>query len=164
MNKKYSLSFVPFLKNDLYGTIIKLNSENLVLSTIDYDLLINRDKNRELFESALKNNIELARECIECGVDINNRQGVDGFTPLIAAAYSGSLDVLKLLINKGADINLCCYKGSSPLMHAMYSYKKNGKKDTFEFLEKKNANQELVDIYQKSIRDYAKEMKIFGII
>ena len=39
----------------------------------------------------------------ECGVDVETRI-FDGFTPLMYAASSGDLTILKYLISKGADI------------------------------------------------------------
>ena len=65
-----------------FGSIISVNPSFLVISTVDYDLDLIRDKNFELLESAGNNNLGIAIECVENGADVNTRKG-NGWTPLI---------------------------------------------------------------------------------
>jgi ankyrin repeat protein len=46
----------------------------------------------------------IARRCIELGVGVNQR-GEDGETPLMLAAYNGHLEVVRFLVESGADVN-----------------------------------------------------------
>lgn len=55
---------------------------------------------------------------IERGAKINARRGYGHQTPLYTAAGEGRADVVKLLINKGADVDLPNQEGFTPLCHA----------------------------------------------
>ncbi|TVT51837.1 MAG: hypothetical protein FHK82_14800 [Sedimenticola thiotaurini] len=50
--------------------------------------------------------IAIAELLLDSGADINH-QSRDGNTPLIYYTYSGYLDGIKLLINRGADVGIC---------------------------------------------------------
>ena len=55
-----------------------LESKFLVISTVDYDLDLIRDKNFELLESAGNNNLGIAIECVENGADVNTQKEMVG--------------------------------------------------------------------------------------
>ena len=57
------------------GEILSKTEKHLIISTIDYDLTLFRDKNSDLIESAINNDKRLAFECIECGANINSGMG-----------------------------------------------------------------------------------------
>ena len=46
---------------------------------------------------------------------VSIRGGRDGFTPLHVAAFKGYTDVVRLLLNNGADINAVAIGGKTPL-------------------------------------------------
>ena len=144
------------------GTLISVIGTELRISTIDFDVILHRDKNSELFKSAITNDIDLAIECIESGADINTRKG-NGWTPVMIASFNGSIDVLRIFIQNGADINMPNYKGTTPLMYAMTYYEKSRERDLFDLLLESGARLELCDMKQKTIRDYAIERKVLGL-
>ena len=144
------------------GELIKTSEQKINISTIDYDLSLFRDKTYELFEAASSNNIALAEECLEYGANINARIK-NGWTPTIVSCYRGSLEVLLLLIKKGADINLPNYKGTTPLMYAMSFYELSKEKSVFDALIKSGADTEILDFYSKTIKDYALERNVKGL-
>ena len=115
------------------GSLISINPNYIIISSLDYDLKLNRNKNYELLESAENNNISNLEECINSGADINTRNG-DGCTPIMLSALKGSIDGLKLLIKAGAQINISDYKGTTPIMYAMYCWENTGNRDTFNLL------------------------------
>lgn len=57
-------------------------------------------------------------------------------TALIEACKAGQLDAVRLLIDKGADVNLATKKGYTPIMVAAM----NGHKDILSYLIQKGAN------------------------
>ena len=133
------------------GELISTSEQKINISTNDYDLSLFRDKTYELFEAASSNNAALAEECLEYGANINARRE-NGWTPTIVSCYNGSLEVLLLLIKKGADINLPNYKGTTPLMYAMSFYELSKEKTLFDTLVKYGADTEMVDIFSKTIK------------
>lgn len=55
------------------------------------------------------------RQALDSGISVNSKdQG--GNTPLIWAAYSGSLDVIRLLLERGADTQVT-YKKARPTLY-----------------------------------------------
>jgi hypothetical protein len=66
---------------------------------------------------------DLARQFIEAGVDVNyqyplSRNNADGMTPLLYASKWGNLELLRLLVEKGANINMRDVDGESALSMA----------------------------------------------
>ena len=58
----------------------------------------------ELLEAAKKGDFSKVKHLIESGCDVNY-EDKDGYTALIFASFNGHLEIVKLLIAKGADIN-----------------------------------------------------------
>jgi len=67
-------------------------------------------------------NIQKVQELLDEGVDANSIDtGGDGFPVIILAAQKGNVEILKNLIDKGANIEKTTPKGNSPLIGAIYS-------------------------------------------
>jgi methionyl-tRNA formyltransferase len=144
------------------GTLLAVTETELHLSSIDYDVVLYRDKDAELLEAAENNNVDVVLKCINCGVDINKRNG-KGWTPLIVASFNGAESVMEVLIEAGADTNKPNYKGTTPLMYAMSNYEKSRSRLSFDLLLKHRADVELHDVYNKTIQDYARQRNVIGL-
>ncbi len=59
--------------------------------------------------------VEIAKLLLEHGADVNARNGVANFTPLIGASHEGHLEMVKLLLDHGADIHAVDEQGRSAL-------------------------------------------------
>jgi ankyrin repeat protein len=70
------------------------------------------------------------REIVEASYNINV-QVEEGCTPLIAAVLTGNLEMVKLLVELGADVNLIDGYFESPLYYANY----NGFQSIVEYLK-----------------------------
>ncbi|MEI0478548.1 ankyrin repeat domain-containing protein [Brachyspira pulli] len=62
-----------------------------------------------------KNVITIIRLLLDAGIDIDTRTSVLGTTPLIEACKEGYTDIVKLLIEYGADVNYSDKYGKKPL-------------------------------------------------
>jgi len=70
----------------------------------------------EFYEAAESDNLEVLKQNINDGVNIDAAKGRDGETALHRAATRGKLEAAKLLIEKGADPNIGRAKdGDTPL-------------------------------------------------
>ena len=77
----------------------------------------------ELYDKVEQNDIEAVKKLLAAGSNINEQVEVGGagtMTPLLAACFYRYEEMAKLLISKGADINIKTATGQSPLMFACY--------------------------------------------
>jgi len=73
-----------------------------------------------LAEAAGKGNLALVREIVEVGVAVDDRELESHNTPLISAAYYGKIEVVRFLLQHGADVNLYDYKKDTALLNAAW--------------------------------------------
>jgi ankyrin repeat protein len=71
-----------------------------------------------LHEAAMQGNLEAIRQHIEAGSDLDEKDPMSGASPLIIATVFGQTEVLKALIQAGADMNTGNNEGSTPLIAA----------------------------------------------
>ena len=89
---------------------------------------------------------EVANILIDAGLDVNT-VGENGRTPLMTAAGSGNISIVKRLLNKGAKVNAQNGWGYTPLMSLIYSLTTEVSpedKDIAELLLKSGADPNLV--------------------
>jgi len=102
---------------DLY-TAINRSRQN---STIQFLLQNGAVPNGEILLLTMeKQRFDLARQFIEAGVDVNysyplTRNYADGMTPLLYASKWGNFEMVKLLAEKGANINIQARNGDTAL-------------------------------------------------
>ncbi|CAA6820517.1 MAG: Methionyl-tRNA formyltransferase (EC [uncultured Sulfurovum sp.] len=138
------------------GSIILENSISFLVSTIDYDIVLYKDRGDTLFEACANGNLSLVNELIQIP-NIINIQNQIGWTPLIVAIYNNEIEIVKTLLINGADIQLTNFKGTTPLMYAKTSYCKSKDSTILKILLALD-----VDIYQqdyqdKNVLDYTRE-------
>ena len=82
----------------------------------------------------MKGNLEMIRQLLSKGADINNRDEFQRTVLHLAMNRYGensSGDLIKLLINKGADLNILDHKGRTPL-HYLF-VKQNRRNITLQY-------------------------------
>lgn len=76
--------------------------------------------------------VNKVRELIEAGCHVDF-QVEEGCTPLIAAVLVGNLEIVKLLVELGADVNIFDMHSETALFYAKYNSKFNSKSEINEF-------------------------------
>jgi ankyrin repeat protein len=90
----------------------------LISGSVVYQL--DRGRRNLLVVSAQSGDLDKVKILVQNGFSINQPMPSNfGFTPLIAAIYSGSTNVAYFLIDAGADVNLPSNDGTTPLMWAV---------------------------------------------
>ncbi|MBL7009276.1 MAG: sulfatase-like hydrolase/transferase, partial [Planctomycetes bacterium] len=79
---------------------------------------------------------ELLRRCLEAGADPNQREEVLGTSPLFMAAVAGELELAKVLVAGGAEVDFKNKDGSTPLIGAAFL----GRAEVLEFLLEEGAD------------------------
>jgi len=77
----------------------------LALSVLLAPAFCSADINDDLMRAIRNNDVGKVREAIDAGVDINFTKEVSNWTPLMWAASFGHVEIAKLLIDKGANVN-----------------------------------------------------------
>eukprot|EP01060_Flectonema_neradi_P004213 TRINITY_DN12750_c0_g1_i1.p1 TRINITY_DN12750_c0_g1~~TRINITY_DN12750_c0_g1_i1.p1 ORF type:complete len:406 (+),score=123.63 TRINITY_DN12750_c0_g1_i1:121-1338(+) len=78
-------------------------------------------KNDKLLQACRDGCIETVKAAIDNGAQLQHAGGVFGETPLHAACAKGSLSVVKILVESGADVRARCERNNTPLHEAAFS-------------------------------------------
>jgi len=103
---------------------------------------------------------DLAEEVINCGVDVNSQHSTLGMTPLHRAAWSGDVNLMSLLLSKGANVESMTFeqtnakKGKETPLHIAAS---RGHFDAVQLLLSHNADAKAISAEGKTPLDYARE-------
>ncbi len=76
-----------------------------------------------IHQSATEGNIEVVKQHLAAGVDVNAKNKIYESTPLHGAAVNGHKEIAELLIAKGADVNAKNDLGDTPLHMAAFDQK-----------------------------------------
>ena len=122
---------------------------------------VNTRLNSEIIEAATKGNLQKVKQLIENLADVN-ALNKNGYTALMFASLNGHTDIVKLLIEKGANIDAGInLENETALMFSS----KNGHIDVVKTLLEKGADVKIRDSASRTAVDYAKtpEMReLFG--
>lgn len=89
----------------------------------------------EFIRACENGNLSRAEDLLDSGANIEARDGSDRQTALVFAANRGHIDIVRMLVNKKANINAQDDKGWTALSEASY----RGRYDVVEFLLEKGA-------------------------
>ena len=81
--------------------------------------------------------------------------GITAFTALMLASREGHLDVVKFLVDKGADINAVTTTEDEEAVTALMLASRRGHFDIVKFLVESGADTEVADQEGKTAKDYA---------
>lgn len=74
----------------------------------------------DIHTAVLTGNLEAVKQHIEAGTDIDEKEPFGGSTPLISAATFGKPEIVKMLIDAGADLSIKNNDGSTALHSAAF--------------------------------------------
>jgi len=77
--------------------------------------------NSALMFAANSGKFEIVKLLLENGANPNQRNFVEGFTPIFDAIKNGHYDIVKLLIESGADLSVTDNQGNTPLLVSIYN-------------------------------------------
>ena len=141
------------------GFVLERQSDFVKVSTIDFDVTLFFDRFddflRELPELAV-NNLDSALNHA-CGVNDQNHLG---WSAIMVAAYHGRLDLVKALIERGAEVNDRNFNGTTVLMYAKDHCLNAGNTELFEYLLAQGADIGLRDYSGKTVADYLTTMQL----
>ena len=90
-------------------------------SGVNVDMMSLDGSNTALIHAVMNNNLEIARQLVDAGADVNLASANEyPTTPLLLAAGMGDASMVRLLAEVGADVNFTPEGGMSPLRSAAF--------------------------------------------
>lgn len=137
------------------GTMLTETDESFFISTIDFDLELLKDYSFALLEAVRAGDATATTNLAHRlpALEVRTRQG---WTPLMIAAYAGSLPVSTALLAAGADVNAATKKGTTPLMYAKSAAAQSNNLTVMNLLLNSGADATARDQTGRSVLDYAR--------
>ena len=124
------------------GKILEENEYSITVSTIDFDVILYKDRFPEFIDACKNNNIYVVKQHFD-KANLEDRTN-EGWTPLIVACYNNSIEAAAFLLEMGANPNAINYKGTTVLMYAKNAVLKTHQYDILTLVLKYKP-----DIYSK---------------
>ncbi|MCI9077139.1 MAG: hypothetical protein HFH10_15435 [Dorea sp.] len=112
------------------GTVLTEQEHGMVVSTIDYNILLHFDRFEELLDACQCGDLSKVKDICVVDAHINAANG-KGWTPLIVATYNNHLDIVRYLLVNGADPHARSNNGTNLLMYAKDAYLNSGSIELF---------------------------------
>ena len=94
--------------------------KHLLLTTIAAVVLVGcGPPPKDIWEAAEQGNIEVVKQHLADGTDVNAKTEDNGRTPLHCATVEGQKETVELLLAKGADVNAKGWDGRTPVDYAI---------------------------------------------
>ncbi|MDO9551448.1 formyltransferase family protein [Rhodonellum sp.] len=145
------------------GSFTQDTAVKRIYSTIDFDVIVYFDQLDLILQEAKENNLSSIAKRTEEGYNLTEKNEL-GWDPLIVAAYHNSFDVLKYLLDNGANPNTTNNKGTSVLMYAMTASVTNNDFKSMEYLIASGANLGHSDYTGISLMEYAEKYGNVSVI
>ncbi|NVZ50063.1 ankyrin repeat domain-containing protein [Pseudomonas sp. B6002] len=145
------------------GSVVGETGTGIVVSTIDYDLLLIKDYYPALWQASEHGDVAGIKSALEF-VDDVDRRNAKGWSALIIAAYSGNSEAVELLLDNGASVSVTGYNGTTPLMYAFSSYERSNDSRAFYAILERGADPSAPDSKGKTIKDYMVERGCIDLI
>lgn len=129
------------------GSIIFEDEISYLLSTVDYNIVLYKDKSEELFNACEIGNIAIVESLILIP-NIVNIQNKKGWTPLMVAIYNNHINIVKKLLVNGASTEIVSFNGTTCLMYAKSSFVKHNNPELLHLILDL-----FPDIYKKDFRN-----------
>lgn len=140
--------------NDAPGTIVKKTEKYFKVATIDYDILLYKDRLAELMEAVRNNKIDFLKSEEDLSYYKEEKETTHGWTLLMVAAYFNHFEIVKLLIDCGFSVNEVNYNGTTVAMYAKDGALKTKNTDSLFYIIGKGADLSVKDYNEKDLFDY----------
>lgn len=150
---------IPTLERSLCkpGVILENNDQYIKLSTIDYNVLLYKDKLNELINHCKNGNLAALRNQEDLPLYIDEREKEHGWNMLMVATYFNRKDIVSYLLSIGADVNSQNYNGTTVLMYAKDASIKSNDFSILFYLLEHGGNLFARDYSGKRLLDYVRQ-------
>lgn len=135
------------------GTIILETEDAMVLSTIDYNIVLYFDRLEELLEACKCGELTKVKSICSVAAHLNS-VNEKGWSPLIVATYNNQIEVVKYLIAQGANVYVKNNNGTNLLMYAKDVYYNSGDVELYKLYTRLGLSPKWKDYANFSLYDY----------
>ncbi len=139
---------------DKPGTKIAEDDDSFCVATIDYDIILYKDRFEYIQELVKNGNIEALKQIPFLSKYVTEHEKSHGWTLLMVAAYNNQLETAKYLVSLGSDINARNHKGTTVIMFAKNGMLNTNDDQLFKYLLGKGSNPYLKDYTGKNLFAY----------
>jgi len=107
---------VIFVAIAMAFSVSTLNAKNVISTTSTYEVVTKKSTVSPFCLSIVKGDIETVQKLIDLGINVNKTS--KGLTPAMYAARYNRLDILKLLVENGAKLNVKSDRGMTAEKYA----------------------------------------------
>lgn len=138
------------------GTIICETKEAIMLNSIDYNIILYKDRFDELMNACKIGDLSIVKEICSINRHVNQHEE-HGWTPIIVATYYNQKEIVKYLLTCGADISVINNNGTNLLMYAMDTFLRFDDNSLVKLYLKMGLNPKKKDFYGHDLYYYMKE-------
>lgn len=143
-----------------FGKVLWENDFKICLSTIDYNLIIIKDKLKEILEAAKRNEYDKLKSFYFNGLNFSERNNF-GWNALMVACFNGSAECVNVILELQPElVNSRGFNGTTPLMYAASNYQKTKNVEILTSLLDNGANILMKDYSNLDVFDYHTNLPI----
>lgn len=120
---------------DKPGTIIFENKSEMFLATVDYNIIVYKDRLDELLYACEIGDSNMVKDICNVKEHINAQNNL-GWSSLMVSTYNNYIDIVEFLISQGADIKMVNNNGTNMLMYAKDAYIKSNDNTLFKLYKR----------------------------
>lgn len=135
------------------GVLVESEEKKLKIATIDYDVELYKDNFDDILEVCKFGTVDELKKIV-CTDRILIEKNEKGWSPIIVAAYNGNIDLVRWLVDIGADINDRNNNGTTVIMYYKDYMARSREFSRLKELIKLGADLSLADHAGKTVFDY----------
>lgn len=126
------------------GVVLEENDSEMILSTVDYNVILYFDRLQQCLDACACGNLLTVKEICNVKEHIDD-VNYYGQTPLMLAIRFGHINIVRYLIDKGANIQVVDNKGKNILMYAAECFTDTGSREILNILLKMKIDKGVCD-------------------
>lgn len=139
------------------GELLEENEMYIKIATVDYDMILYVDQFDAILSACREGNLRFI-ENVPCMKKYLEQKNEYGWTPLIVATYHNQKEVVKYLLDLGADIHVKNHNGTNLLMYAKNTYLNYGDSELLEKIFALGIKPEEEDYMGLNLYEYIKDV------
>ncbi|MCR5183295.1 MAG: ankyrin repeat domain-containing protein [Opitutales bacterium] len=141
------------------GEVLKKTEHSQTISTIDYDVVLHKDRTNDLLKACCDGDLETVIGICSVREHLGT-SNARGWTPLIVATYNNQKEIVDYLLSSGTDIFATNNNGCNLLMYAKDAYLNTGDNTLFKRFYNLGLSPKTKDFSDRDLYFYLKKQNL----